>query len=125
MRASRVTRRGSLAKKQRARGARGAKSRCTDRQPRSGRARVRRFASPSLRTHKIALAVSRATGTATFTLADGSTLTAHYDGSAIACTGCTVTRLGPRVQRVQVTAPTDLAAGGLTLQSVGVTRRLR
>jgi bifunctional ADP-heptose synthase (sugar kinase/adenylyltransferase) len=70
-------------------------------------------------------AVSHATGTATFTLADGGTLTAHYDGTAIACTGCTVTRIGPRVQRVQVEATADVAAGGLVLQSVGVTRRLR
>jgi alpha-glucosidase (family GH31 glycosyl hydrolase) len=70
-------------------------------------------------------AISRATGEATFTLADGSTLAARYDGSSIACAGCTITRLGPRVQRVQVTASADVAAGGLTLQSSGVTRQLR
>jgi alpha-D-xyloside xylohydrolase len=70
-------------------------------------------------------AISRATGTATFTLSDGGTLTAHYDGTPIACTGCTVTQLGPRVQRVQVQATADVTAGGLTLQSSGVTRRLR
>ena len=70
-------------------------------------------------------AVSRTTADATFALADGGTLTAHYDGGAIACTGCTVTRIGPRVQRVQVTATTAVAAGGLTLTSSGVTRSLR
>ncbi len=70
-------------------------------------------------------ALSRATGVATFTLADGGTLTARYDGSPIACAGCTVTQLGPRVQRIQVEAQSDVAAGGLTLQASGITRRLR
>lgn len=36
-----------------------------------------------------------------------------------------VTRIGPRVQRVQVAATTDVAAGGLSLHASGVTRRLR
>jgi alpha-glucosidase len=63
--------------------------------------------------------------TAGFTFADASSLAATYDGTAIACTGCTVTRIGPRVQRVQVEATSDVAAGGLTLHSTGVTRRLR
>jgi alpha-glucosidase (family GH31 glycosyl hydrolase) len=70
-------------------------------------------------------AISRTTGRATFTLKGGATLEARYDGSAIACTGCTVTALGPRVQRVQVSATTDVAAGGLALHSTGVTRTLR
>jgi alpha-glucosidase (family GH31 glycosyl hydrolase) len=70
-------------------------------------------------------AISRASGSATFTLADGGTLDAHYDGSPIACTGCTVTQIGPRVQRVQVAANSDIAAGGLALHASGVTRTLR
>jgi alpha-glucosidase len=70
-------------------------------------------------------ALSRATGSATFALADGGTLAAHYDGSPIACTGCTVTPIGPRVQRVQIQATGDVAAGGLTLHAMGVSRRLR
>jgi alpha-D-xyloside xylohydrolase len=75
--------------------------------------------------YDVAGAISRATGSATFTLADGGVLAAHYDGSAIACTGCTITRVGPRVQRVQVTATSDVAAGGLALHSSGIARRLR
>jgi alpha-glucosidase (family GH31 glycosyl hydrolase) len=75
--------------------------------------------------YDVAGAISRATGRATFTLADGGVLAASYDGSPIACTGCTVTRVGPRVQRVQVTTTADLAAGGLALHASGVTRRLR
>ena len=75
--------------------------------------------------YDVAGALSRATADSTFALADGSTLAAHYDGSAIACAGCTVTRIGPRVQRVQVTATTNVTAGGLTLKSTGVTRSLR
>jgi len=75
--------------------------------------------------YDVAGAISHATGRATFTLADGGTLDARYDGSGIACTGCTVTRIGPRVQRVQVTATTDVAAGGLALHAAGVARRLR
>ena len=70
-------------------------------------------------------AISRATGSAAFTLADRGTLAAHYDGSPIACAGCTVVRIGPRVQRVQVEATGDVDAGGLTLRATGVTRRLR
>jgi len=70
-------------------------------------------------------AVSRAGQNASFTLADGGTLAAHYDGTPIACTGCTVTQLGPRVQRVQVEATTDVTAGGLTLHAAGVARSLR
>jgi alpha-D-xyloside xylohydrolase len=70
-------------------------------------------------------AVSRATGAATFTLADGGTFTVEYDGSPIACAGCTASRLGPRVQRVQVEATADVDAGGLALHATGVSRRLR
>jgi alpha-glucosidase (family GH31 glycosyl hydrolase) len=70
-------------------------------------------------------AISKATGHAGFTLAGGATLAASYDGAAIACAGCTVTRVGPRVQRVQVEATADVAAGGLALHMTGVTRRVR
>jgi Glycosyl hydrolase family 31 C-terminal domain len=63
--------------------------------------------------------------TATFTLADGGVLAAQYDRSPIACSGCTVTRIGPRVQRVQVEATGDVAAGGLALHAAGVARRVR
>ncbi len=69
-------------------------------------------------------AISHATGRASFTMT-GGTLAATYDGAPIACVGCTVTRLGPRVQRVQVDATADLAAGGLTLRATGITRHLR
>lgn len=69
--------------------------------------------------------LSRAQADATFTLADGGTLAAHYDGAPITCAGCTVTPLGPRVQRVQVEATDDVTAGGLTLHPTNVTRRLR
>ena len=62
--------------------------------------------------------------TASFTFGDTSTLAASYDGTAIACAGCTVTRISPRVQRVQVEATSDVAAGGLTLHAT-VARRLR
>jgi sulfoquinovosidase len=75
--------------------------------------------------YDVAGALSLATTNATFTLADGGTLSAHYDGTPIACSGCTVTRTGPRVQRVQVETTSDVSAGGLTFQSSGVTRRLR
>ncbi len=74
--------------------------------------------------YDVAGALSSATARASFTLADGTTLDAHYDGSPIACTGCTVTQVGPRVQRVQVEATADVAAGGLTLHGPG-SRRLR
>lgn len=75
--------------------------------------------------YDVAGAVSKTKGTSTFVLADRGTLTAQYSGGAIACTGCTVTRLGPRVQRVQVETTGDLDAGGLALRSTGVSRRLR
>jgi alpha-glucosidase len=74
--------------------------------------------------YDVAGAISKALGRATFTLADGSTLEADYDGTAIACAGCTVTQIGPRVQRVQVDATADVAAGGLSLHSTGITRSL-
>ena len=73
----------------------------------------------------VAGAVSKATGKATFTLADGGTLTATYSGAAISCAGCTVTQVGARVQRVQVTTTADTTAGGLALASTNVTRKLR
>ena len=66
-----------------------------------------------------------ATGAARFTLADGGTLIATYAGSLAACTSCTVTRLGPRLQRLQVEATSDVTAGGLVLSSSAVSRRLR
>ena len=72
--------------------------------------------------------LSAATGRASFTLADGGTLSATYAGGlqAPACAGCaTVTRLGPRLQRIQVSAQADLVAGGLLLSSSAVSRRLR
>ena len=70
-------------------------------------------------------AVSHLTGRATFAMATGGTLAATYDGTPIACAGCTVTRLGPRVQRVQVDTMADVAAGGLTLRATGISRHLR
>jgi hypothetical protein len=36
-----------------------------------------------------------------------------------------VTRLGPRLQRLQVEATADVDAGGLHRSSMGVSRRLR
>ena len=63
--------------------------------------------------------------TATFTFADHTNLAATYDGTPIACTGCTVTQIGPRVQRVQVEATGDVSAGGLMLDAGAVTRSLR
>jgi hypothetical protein len=69
--------------------------------------------------------ISKARGTAGFTLAGGATLTAQYDGSAVACGGCTVTQISARVQRVQVETTNDLTVGGLRVASTGVTRRLR
>jgi hypothetical protein len=74
--------------------------------------------------YDVAGAISHTTGRALFPLADG-TLEADYDGSPIACAGCTVTRVGPRVQRVEVEATGDVAAGGLSLHASGITRRLR
>ena len=75
--------------------------------------------------YDVAGALSHATGRSTFTLADGGTLEARYDGAPIACAGCTVTRVGPRVQRVQVETTADLAAGGLSFHTAGVARRVR
>ena len=75
--------------------------------------------------YDVAGAISRSTGKATFTLADGGTLEADYDGSPIACATCTVTTIGPRVQRIRVETTTDTTAGGLTLHSTNVPRRLR
>lgn len=77
--------------------------------------------------------VSAATGKATFTLADGGTLTATYaaggsgggSGGGVACASCTITRLSPRLQRVQAEASGDLDAGALTLRASGIARRLR
>jgi len=56
-------------------------------------------------------AISTTTGAAHFTLADGTTLDATYTGGLTACTGCTVTAIGTRVHRVQVTGP---VSGALT-----------
>ena len=75
--------------------------------------------------YDVAGAISRASGTATFTLADGGMLTAHYDGAPIACAGCTIVRLGPRVQRVHVEATEDVAAGGTSLHVANAVRRVR
>lgn len=69
--------------------------------------------------------ISTATGAARFSLADGGTLSATYGGNLAACAACTVTRLGPRLQRLQVEATADVDAGGLHLSSSAVTRRLR
>jgi hypothetical protein len=68
---------------------------------------------------------STATGAASFSLADGGTLSATYGGNLAACATCAVTRLGPRLQRLQVEATSDVDAGGLHLSSTGVSRRLR
>lgn len=75
--------------------------------------------------YDVAGVISRASGAAAFTLADGGALAAHYDGTSITCAGCTVTRIGPRVQRVQVEATADVVAGGLTLHAASISRRLR
>jgi alpha-glucosidase (family GH31 glycosyl hydrolase) len=69
--------------------------------------------------------ISTASGTARFTLADGGTPSATYAGNLAACASCTVTRLGPRLQRLQVEATGDVSAGGLALSASGVSRRLR
>ena len=69
--------------------------------------------------------ISKTTGAAQFTLADGGTLSATYGGNLAACATCTVTQLGPRLQRVQVEATSDVDAGGLHLTSTAVSRRLR
>ena len=64
--------------------------------------------------YDVAGALSPTIGHAHFTLADGTTLDATYSGGLTTCTGCTVTRMGPRVQRVQVTGP---VTGALTTSS--------
>jgi len=69
--------------------------------------------------------ISTATGAARFSLADGGTLSATYGGNLGTCASCTVTRIGPRLQRLQVEATGDVTAGGLSLSSSGVARRLR
>jgi sulfoquinovosidase len=69
--------------------------------------------------------ISTASGAARFTLADGGTLSATYAGNVAACTSCTLTRLGSRLQRLQVEAQSDVDAGGLHLSSSAVSRRLR
>ena len=71
--------------------------------------------------YDVAGALSPTTGHAQFTLADGTTLDATYTGGLTGCTGCTVTRLGPRVQRVQVTGP---VTGALTTSSAS-SRQIR
>jgi len=69
--------------------------------------------------------ISTATGAARFSLADGGTLSATYGGNLGTCASCTVTRIGPRLQRLQVEATGNVTAGGLSLSSSGVARRLR
>jgi len=64
--------------------------------------------------YDVAGVLSPATGSAHFTLADGTTLDATYTGGLTGCTGCTVTQISPRVQRVQVTGP---VTGALTTSS--------
>jgi alpha-glucosidase (family GH31 glycosyl hydrolase) len=68
--------------------------------------------------------ISAATAHSTFTFADGSTLGATYGGGLATCTGCTITQVSARVQRIQVTG-SDVTAGGLHLSQQGVTRTLR
>jgi hypothetical protein len=69
--------------------------------------------------------ISTATGAARFTLADGGTLAATYNGNLAACATCALTRLGPRLQRLQVEATAAIDAGGLHISSSAVSRRLR
>ncbi|MDB4967189.1 MAG: Alpha-xylosidase [Myxococcales bacterium] len=70
--------------------------------------------------------ISAATGSASFTLADGGTLTARYGGGGnVACSGCVVTRLSPRLERVQVEARGDLDAGALGVRASSIARRVR
>jgi len=68
--------------------------------------------------------ISAATGLASFTLAGGATLAASYAGGLAACTGCTITQVSARVQRIQVTG-SDVTAGGLHLTQTNVARTLR
>lgn len=65
--------------------------------------------------------LSPATGAAHFTLADGTTLDATYTGGLTACAGCTVTTIGARVKRVQITGP---VTGALTT-SATTSRQVR
>jgi sulfoquinovosidase len=69
--------------------------------------------------------VSTASGGARFDLAEGGTLEAMYGGNLGSCSGCTVTRLSPRLVRLQVEATGSVDAGGLHLAQSGVGRRLR
>jgi len=46
--------------------------------------------------------ISTVSGSAHFTLADGGTLDATYAGGLTGCVDCTITRRGPRVQRLTV-----------------------
>jgi alpha-glucosidase (family GH31 glycosyl hydrolase) len=73
--------------------------------------------------YDVAGVISAASGQAHFTLADGSTLDATYAGGLATCTGCTITQVSARVQRIQVTG-SDVTAGGLHLTESGVTRAL-
>ena len=73
--------------------------------------------------YDVAGVISAGTGAAHFTLADGSTLDATYTGGLATCTGCTITQVGARVQRVQVSG-SDVTAGGLHLGETGVSRTL-
>lgn len=74
--------------------------------------------------YDVAGAISAGTGAARFTLADGGVLEATYTGALAPCTGCTITQVSPRVQRIEVTG-NDVTAGGLHLGATGVTRTLR
>ena len=69
--------------------------------------------------------ISKSTGAAQLTLADGGTLAASYTGNLAACATCTVTQLGARLQRLQVETTAAVDAGGLHLSSTAVSRRLR
>jgi alpha-glucosidase len=86
--------------------------------------------------------ISKTSGQAGFSFADGTTLTAKYAGgftppalplaadeaTLATCSGCYLTTpLAPSLVRVRVSAPanTPIDAGGLSLSSQGVTRRLR
>lgn len=68
--------------------------------------------------------ISRAGGHSSFALVEGGTLDATYAGGLAPCTGCTITRVSARVQRIQVTG-SDVTAGGLHLTETGITRTLR
>jgi alpha-glucosidase (family GH31 glycosyl hydrolase) len=68
--------------------------------------------------------LSTARADASFTLVDGGVVAAAYGGGLAGCSGCTITRLSSRLQRVQVEA-SAVDAGGLHLSSSGISRRLR